>query len=118
MIDLPAMWHRSVPTANGIGKPKMLSAGVTIQAPPMPKKPPSTPTATPSRTSSRGLMATPEIGRVIVRKSIAAPYSFTSRLLRSRPIMATSLSMRNPRVTPMTIVSRIASSVNRSRLVL
>ena len=42
--DLPAIWAMSVPMAKAIGKPRMLRPGVTIHAPPMPKKPPMTPT--------------------------------------------------------------------------
>jgi hypothetical protein len=62
-IDFPPMCARSVPIAYGMGKPKMLSAGVTIQAPPIPKNPPQTPTVTPISSRSRMLNSMPAIGR-------------------------------------------------------
>ena len=47
------MWAMSVPMANAIGKPRMFRPGVTIQAPPIPKKPPMTPTEKPISASTR-----------------------------------------------------------------
>src|SRR5512143_520718 len=71
MIDLPKMCARSVPIANDMLKPKMLSAGVTIQAPPTPKNPPSTPTQKPSPSSNGMLNCICAIGRYTLKASMA-----------------------------------------------
>src|SRR4030042_3936177 len=71
MIDFPKMCARSVPIANDMLKPKMLSAGVTIHAPPTPKNPPSTPTQNPSPSRSGMLNHIWAMGRYILKVSMA-----------------------------------------------
>ena len=62
MSDLPAMWAMSVPMAKAMGKPRMFRPGVTIQAPPMPKKPPMMPTPTPRMIRPGQKILTPAMG--------------------------------------------------------
>src|SRR5271157_4580055 len=62
MRDLPAIWAMSVPMANAMGNPRMFNPGVTIQAPPMPKKPPMHPTENPMSTIPGHHIVTPAMG--------------------------------------------------------
>jgi len=63
------MWAMSVPMANAMGKPRMFRPGVTIQAPPIPKKPPMTPTEKPISTRPGQKIWTPAIGMYIYSHS-------------------------------------------------
>ena len=56
------MWAMSVPMAKAMGKPRMLRPGVTIQAPPMPKKPPMMPTPIPRMMRPGQKILTPAMG--------------------------------------------------------
>src|SRR5579871_3452459 len=60
--DFPAMCVMSVPIAKAIGKPSTFNPGVTIQAPPCPKKPPIIPTPRPRITRPGHQMWTPAMG--------------------------------------------------------
>jgi hypothetical protein len=73
MRDFPAMWAISVPMAKAMGKPRMLSPGVTIQAPPIPKKPPIIPTPIPRITRPGQNTVTPEMGIKTYNQSIIYP---------------------------------------------
>jgi len=107
----------SVPIAKAIGKPRMFKPGVTIQAPPIPKKPPMMPTPRPRMTSPGQKISTPAIGMVMYSQSIAllesptSQCSATDRDFRLMPIRAIRKSASNPRIMPTTgIVSTVTAA--------
>ncbi len=72
--DLPAIWATSVPMAKAMGKPRMFRPGVTIHAPPMPKKPPMIPTPSPRMINPGQKIVTPEMGIKTYNQSISASF--------------------------------------------
>jgi hypothetical protein len=61
MMELPTTQVRLVPTAIWAGKPSIISAGVTIKAPPTPAKPLKIPALSPVRTKSKTFTSMPGI---------------------------------------------------------
>jgi hypothetical protein len=72
IMDFPAMCAMSVPMAKAMGNPKMLSPGVTIQAPPIPKNPPMVPTENPINTKPGQNIFSPAIGMYKYNHSMKA----------------------------------------------
>ena len=95
----------------------MFSAGVTTQAPPTPKKPPSTPTEKPIATRMRALNCISAMGKYTLNISSIAQflpsgcYSWCSILWTSMPIifkmMSVTRAMSKP-ITPMSAVTMMA----------
>jgi hypothetical protein len=56
--------------AKAMGKPRMFNPGVTIHAPPIPKKPPMTPTENPISTIPGQNIVTPAIGMYMYNQSM------------------------------------------------
>jgi hypothetical protein len=56
-----------------MGKPRMFNPGVTIHAPPIPKKPPMVPTEKPIKTKPGQNMLTPAMGMYMYSQSIVNP---------------------------------------------
>jgi hypothetical protein len=67
------MWAMSVPMAKAMGNPRIFKPGVTIHAPPIPKKPPMIPTPIPRTIKPGQKIFTPAMGIIMYNHSMIYP---------------------------------------------